>query len=226
MMFDGRAAQRSGCAPPLCRTPGSLLLSMAAAAGLHAWLLYGAQWSSASAAPSQWSHQVTRITLSHPAQKSVTARTQQSRQVTLPSQQHGKTALQDARELKDAEAHDAPTPDAPQPTSTYVDESLLTARPSVSGDILIPFPPDAPEGVFKATLKLYIDEHGSVQQVDVEEISIPEPLANAAISAFKAARFAPGEVNGAPVKSTLSIEIVFNSGDVAATPNDLLSTTD
>ena len=225
MMIDG-GRRSSWCAPPLCRAPGSLLLSMAAAVGFHAWLLSGSPWSGAAGAPPQRSHQVTRITLSHPGQKSATAPPPQSPQGASPSQAHGEIASQDASEFKPDENHNAPAPGSALPSSTYVDENLLTARPSVSGDILIPFPPDAPNGVFKATLKIYIDEHGAVQQVDVDEHSIPESLANAAIAAFKAARFAPGEVNGAPVKSTLSIEIVFNSGDVAAARDDLLSPPD
>lgn len=132
----------------------------------------------------------------------------------------------EAPEAKNEEPLDAPAHDTPQPASAYVDDSLLTARPSVSGNIQILFPPDAPEGLFQATLKIYIDEDGSVQQVDVEAINLPEPLANAAIAAFKAARFAAGEVNGTPVKSTSRIEVVFNSGSTAATPDDLHSITD
>lgn len=224
MMIDGGRCS-SWCAPPLCRAPGSLLLSMAAAVGFHAWLLSGSPWSGAAGAPPQRSHQVTRITLSHPAQKSATA-PPQSPQGTSPSQAHGEIASQDTSEFKPDENRNAPVPDLALPSSTYFDDNLLTARPSVSGDILIPFPPDAPDGVFKATLKIYIDERGAVQQVDVDERSIPASLANAAIAAFKTASFIPGEVNGAPVKSTLSVEIVFNSGDGAVAPDDQLSTTD
>lgn len=223
-MMTGGGGCNSGRALPLSNH-GRLLLSMAAAAGLHAWLLYGASPSGMAPAPPQRSHQVTRVVLPHPAQQSAATPPQQSLQGELPPHPHNEIASQGSNELEKIEAHEARAPDSLQPASAYIDEKLLATKPSVSGEVLIPFPPEAPEGVFKATLTLYIDQHGTVQQVEVVENSIPEPLANAAITAFRAAKFAPGELNGVPVKSTLSIEIVFDSADVAAPSNERLLTT-
>ena len=111
------------------------------------------------------------------------------------------------------------------PPSAYVDERVLTARPRVLGAPQFTFPSDAPEGVFSATLKIYIDELGNVQRVAIPGDELARPLTDMVIAAFMALKFAPGEVNGQPVKTTLSIEINFHNGGEVAESDNLLTVT-
>ncbi len=114
--------------------------------------------------------------------------------------------------------HQAPNPDqaAADPTTapTYVDASLLTTRPRIAGDLLLIYPPSAPSGIYKAQVTIYIDEQGWVEQVLVPDGALPTELEEAAISAFKAARFTPGEIDGTPVKSSVQIEVEFDSTEM------------
>ncbi|MDD2976903.1 energy transducer TonB [Aquabacterium sp.] len=108
-------------------------------------------------------------------------------------------------------AQAADTQPSPPP---YVAASLLTIRPRVVGDLLILYPPSAPTGTFKTQVTIHIDEQGRVEQVLLSGDTLPPELANSAISAFNAARFTPGEVDGIPVRSSVQIEIEFDSDEM------------
>lgn len=110
--------------------------------------------------------------------------------------------------------------DAQVPPPPYVDASLLTIRPRVVGDLLLLYPPSAPSGTFKAQVTILIDEQGRVEQVLLADDALPPELANSAISAFKAARFTPGEVDGTPVRSSVQIEVEFDSDEMQLQPDE------
>ena len=60
-------------------------------------------------------------------------------------------------------------------------------------------------------LRLYIDEHGSVDSVTAESAERSGAFEAAAREAFGAARFLPGIKDGVPVKSLVRLEVLFGS---------------
>lgn len=113
----------------------------------------------------------------------------------------------------------APASDPHAQAPAYVDVNLLTTRPRMVGDVFITYPPSAPSGTFKTLLTIDIDESGHVERVLVPDNSLPEVLAEAATAAFKEARFTPGERHGAAVKTSVQIEITFDSDDPLGPPD-------
>ena len=94
----------------------------------------------------------------------------------------------------------------------YVARSLLTLAPNALAPVMVQPPP----GDFGATrlvgiLSLYIDDEGAVRHVEGNEPLLPALLEQAAREAFMATRFAPGEVDGRPVKTRIQVEVVFDN---------------
>jgi hypothetical protein len=102
----------------------------------------------------------------------------------------------------------------------YIPSALLSVVPQVLTPVSIPMPPALATQTFspaqRVVLRLYIDEAGQVDYVETESSSLPpsqsQALEQAAHAAFMSARFAPGEMRGHPVKSTIRIEVKPESG--------------
>ena len=117
-----------------------------------------------------------------------------------------------------SESHVEPAPPAiaalPRPSSfgdDYVPRPLLTVPPVARTPVIFA----APEGeMFRGrhvgVLSLFIDEHGQVQRIEADAASLPEAFEQAAREAFMAAQFAPGEIDGAAVKSRVRVEVIFD----------------
>lgn len=137
-----------------------------------------------------------------------------------------------------AEASDAPgeasaptvQPSRPAPSSTstsdpglaateqagleleYLPRPLLSVAPRALASIDIPFPVDVSAAVSLATeLSLFIDERGVVRHVRVDGAALPPALEEAARSSFLNARFAPGEVDGTPVRALIRVAVSFDA---------------
>lgn len=111
----------------------------------------------------------------------------------------------------------APPQTAGQPDGEeYLPRSALTTPPQARGSVLLAYPDDAPVGLYRGVLTLFIDERGAVQRVRVEtgEAELPALFQEAARQAFLAAQFSPGELQGRAVKSRIRIAVEFE----AATP--------
>jgi len=94
------------------------------------------------------------------------------------------------------------------PKPYYHPAAELTERPLPLAAIEPSFPIGAlPTGRLK--IRLYIDEQGSVDAVDIVEAEPAGEFEEATVQAFKEARFRPGYKNGAAVKSELAIEVRF-----------------
>lgn len=94
----------------------------------------------------------------------------------------------------------------------YFQAAELTQKPLVLRDIppnLIVDLPEAPPQA--AVLRLLINELGEIDEVMIEESSVPELAAKTIIEAFRKTRFHPGEREGIPVKSQVKIEIMLES---------------
>jgi TonB family protein len=85
----------------------------------------------------------------------------------------------------------------PQPVTAIELDSAETRAIVVSGKII---------------LKLWINEFGSVADVEVETSELPEVFSRAALAAFRNAHFTPGERNGSPVGTVMRIEVSYDDG--------------
>ena len=97
----------------------------------------------------------------------------------------------------------------------YVPRPLLTVPPAAITPVVFAAPQgDAFRGRHVGILSLFIDEHGRVQHIESEPPGLPEVFEQAARDAFMAAQFAPGEVDGAAVRSRVWVEVVFDDAVV------------
>ena len=118
-----------------------------------------------------------------------------------------------------------PTPAEPDPVIPgfpdvhYFTKRELSREPTLAATVKLDVPRGAtpPEGG-KVALRLWIGESGSVDIIVVVRTNVPVIMTETAVTAFKAARFQPGEINGHPVKSQLAIEVSF---DGTAVPKSL-----
>lgn len=105
----------------------------------------------------------------------------------------------------------APSPHVPGiPVLRYLDPKELTRRARVLEDIEPS--PDELEGMpgsGKVILMLFISETGKVDRVEVELSRLEEPFPSSLSRQFLAARFAPAERDGIPVKSRMRVEVVI-----------------
>jgi len=101
----------------------------------------------------------------------------------------------------------------PIPAPHYYTTDQLTKRPQpiAAADL------DQPEtraivASGKIVLKLWVDDHGEVVDVLVEQSELPEAISGSAVAAFRKLRFVPGELNGRRVGSVMRIEITYDDG--------------
>lgn len=96
----------------------------------------------------------------------------------------------------------------PLPAPYYHRTSELTERPAPLERIEPRFPEWAPE-TGRLKLRLYINERGLVDAVDIIEAEPAGVFEQAAAEAFAAARFRPGYKDAVPVKSQIALEVRF-----------------
>lgn len=85
----------------------------------------------------------------------------------------------------------------PRPTSRPSLDVPRTVARSVSG---------------KVTLKLWIDERGRVDLVEIESSNLPEAISGMAAEALGKVRFVPGEMDGKRVRTLMRIEVAYAGG--------------
>lgn len=104
--------------------------------------------------------------------------------------------------------HRGAAPGAPLPAPYYHRLSELSERPAPLERIEPRFPEGAPE-TGRLKLRLYINERGLVDAVDITEAEPAGVFEEAAAEAFRAARFRPGYKDATPVKSQIALEVRF-----------------
>jgi hypothetical protein len=97
----------------------------------------------------------------------------------------------------------------------YLPRKQLTSAPRPLAEVRIDYPPGTPSGEFSAVLLLYIDDTGQVRRISLRSGQLTPGLEAAAKAAFFAARFAPGEVAGQPVRSIYPVEVNFVTQPIA-----------
>jgi TonB family protein len=115
----------------------------------------------------------------------------------------------------------APPPHTPPPVSAaprdlpgpaYHAPEALTVRPRPLAPIEPAYPVRTREiSRGRIVLLLMINSGGSVDRVLVEESDLGARFEDAAVSAFAAARFSPGQIDGTPVGSKMRVEVTFES---------------
>ena len=105
----------------------------------------------------------------------------------------------------------------PQPEPYYYRASELTERPAPLARVQPRFPDGAPESG-RLKLRLYINETGTVDAIDITEAEPEGVFEQAAADAFAAARFRPGHKDGSPVKSQVLLEVSFGAPLPLPTP--------
>lgn len=98
----------------------------------------------------------------------------------------------------------------PLPAVTYYRPDQLTRPPHID------LPPELnpPElasayGSGRIVLQLWINERGHVVDTVVEKTELPELFSHVTTSAFRLARFHPGELNGVSVRAIMRVEVDF-----------------
>ena len=114
-------------------------------------------------------------------------------------------------------ASSASRPSAPAtglpPAPDYFASSRLDPGPQLLEDVEPVYPPEAGLTEGSVVLRLLIGKSGTVDQVTVVRSHPKGVFDRSAVAAFSAARFSPGRVLGAPVKSQLTIEVHFTPVD-------------
>ncbi|WP_124574258.1 energy transducer TonB [Herminiimonas sp. KBW02] len=101
------------------------------------------------------------------------------------------------------------------PKPYYFQPGELTEQPAVLVDISPDLSAVFASGVSQlAVLDLLINESGDIDDVILENSSLPEPAQQLIKDAFSKTKFQPGKVAGMPVKSQLKIEVVLEGGAV------------
>lgn len=116
----------------------------------------------------------------------------------------------------------ADAPPAPVPTAVsggagedrYLPRPLLSVPPRTLAPIVVAYPEGSVQlDHASVVLSLFIDEHGVVNRVRVDEgEQLPASFQEAAMSAFRDARFVPGELEQQAVKAHIRVEVRFDAG--------------
>lgn len=113
---------------------------------------------------------------------------------------------------------EAATPPAANAVDGYLPRKALTVPPSPLAQVALAWP----EGVSTlgrqaAVFTVFIDETGVVRKMIPDGPTLLPTLEAAARDTFVATPFAPGQVDGRPVKAMIRIEVVFDASVPRAT---------
>jgi TonB family protein len=101
----------------------------------------------------------------------------------------------------------------PIPAPTYYTTDQLTKPPRPTSQPELDVRREIARAVSgKVILKLWIDEQGKVDSVEVESSNLPEALSGTTAAAFGNLHFVPGEIEGRRVRTLMRIEVVYVDG--------------
>ena len=103
----------------------------------------------------------------------------------------------------------------PVPAAPYLTTDRLTKQPLATSHPSLTVPRKTARHVSgKVMLRLWINELGGVDEVEIEGGDLPGTVSSLAAAAFRNLQFVPGEVDGRPVGVLLRIEVVYVDGKV------------
>jgi hypothetical protein len=140
--------------------------------------------------------------------------------VPAPARPPAEPAAANSRGRPMANEEARPAPDRsrgsdflPIPAPTYYTTDQLTKPPHPSAAPELDVPKRIARSVTgKVVLKLWIDELGDVNPVEVESSNLPAAVSEMAAAAFAKLRFIPGEIDGRRVRTLMRIEVVYVNG--------------
>ena len=101
----------------------------------------------------------------------------------------------------------------PIPAPTYYRSDQLTRPPRPTSQPKLDVPRAVARSVSgRVILKLWINELGNVDSVEVESSNLPETVSGPAAAAFGKLRFVPGEIDGRRVRALMRIEVAYAAG--------------
>jgi hypothetical protein len=105
----------------------------------------------------------------------------------------------------------------PVPAPAYYYTDQLTKPPRALSQPRLEVPRKVARSVVgKVQLKLWINELGGVESVEVEASDLPNTVSEVAAAAFRELRFAPGEIDGVRVRTLMRVEVAYSGGRVSA----------
>ena len=106
------------------------------------------------------------------------------------------------------------------PFDRYFSAKELDVRASQINEVQLIYPKQAYEMRIagKATLRIFINEQGSIDMISILQATPPGVFDEAAFTAAQALQFSPALKNGREVKSQKTIEVVFNPYERIAMP--------
>jgi len=123
----------------------------------------------------------------------------------------------DTVEQSAAEVEAPPTAERLDPYAGYLPRPMLTIAPRALTPVVIDYPRfDGEADFYSGEFDLFIDDDGSVARVTAATADLPGILGNAVREAFLSARFAPGELQGRPVRARIRIEVTFDSRKIGS----------
>lgn len=100
----------------------------------------------------------------------------------------------------------------------YLPANELDEKPLIRNHVEPQFPDGAPAAEGRVVLRLFIDESGYVDEIAVVGADAGSMFEQAAVRAFAGALFTPGRKSGTPVKSALTLELLFGAPPPIAAP--------
>ena len=219
---DACAAAAFAALPRHATRPGvRLSLGLAASVALHAALVFGFHPAGAVYGDRGGFGSVLTARLSPPTPRAepISAFTADQDAPAAAQESPSKTA-----EAAPVALPEAPPPaarpgwlDLPLPGPRYYEPSELDRRPAPLHAIEPESPAEAGAREGTVVLRILVNEEGGVDDVAAVEAQPPDLFEKAAIAAFRAARFSPGMLYDAPVKTQMLVEVEFrNPGRVAS----------
>ena len=212
----------NACAAAIAALPGHatppgvrLSLGLAVSVALHAALVFGFHPAGAVHGEKGGFGSVLTARLSPPAPRAEPG--------SALTADQGAPAVEQEPPSKTAEAAPAVLPEAsppaakpgwldlPLPAPRYYEPSELDRRPVPLHSIEPESPAEAGAREGTVVLRILINEEGGVDDVVALEAQPPDLFEKAAIAAFMAARFSPGMLDDAPVKTQLLVEVEFRN---------------
>ena len=113
------------------------------------------------------------------------------------------SARRRARSLERESANAAPFP-------AYYTAKALSRMPEAIGQFDVQPPAGGDERITgKLSLRLWIDEAGTLERLKILASELPKAYEDAAVAAFGRLRFTPGEINGVAVRTSLDVVIEY-----------------
>jgi periplasmic protein TonB len=191
-------------------------ISLLVVSALHVAFLWAGEGTLYASSPTDRSVRVASITLSVPRLPApLPAEVPSMRPAVRPAAAPAAMRSQSAPVASEFLAEE-PTATTAEPesatTEDFVPAAQLSSRPTAIDPIEVPYPDAESAKDLTATVELYIDQDGRVVALEpTDQATLAPNYLDAARSAFVGARFAPGLLEGRPVKSRLTIEISFET---------------